>query len=178
MFLVIPSIDLSLIRILAGHFISLTLLPDRLSIFGSMMVIEDNLFEVSSLCFFRMSWLDSNYRNEGKICNKKAPTDQGGDQWRRVQSGQGEWSENPTRRKPYPRGVERFNPAPPICLEYLVEVFAEKYDAWKNKAYCDTYYKCKYIARNEHSEPPVFYLVGSAKSMLIYFGRWAEWRGG
>ena len=34
-----------------------------------------------------------------------------------------------TRRKPYPRGVERFNPAPPICLEYLVEVFAEKYDA-------------------------------------------------
>jgi hypothetical protein len=38
-------------------------------------------------------------------------------------------TEYPTRRTPYHRGVERFNPAPPIFLEDLVEVVAEKYDA-------------------------------------------------
>jgi hypothetical protein len=50
----------------------------------------------------------------------------------------------------------------------LVEAVAEKYD---------TYNKCKYIARKEHNESPIFYLVGSAKPMPVCSGRWATWEG-
>jgi hypothetical protein len=45
MFLVVPFIDLSLMRILAGQFISLTLLNARLSIFGSMVADCDYSFD-------------------------------------------------------------------------------------------------------------------------------------
>jgi len=60
----------------------------------------------------------------------------------------------------------------------LVEAVAEKYDARKDKANCHTYNKCKYIARKEYNEPPIFYLVGSAKPMPLCSGRWTAWRGG
>jgi len=43
-----------------------------------------------------------------------------------------------------------------VCSEDVVEAVAEKYDAWKDKADCHTYNECKYVARKEHSEPPVF----------------------
>ena len=50
----------------------------------------------------------------------------------KVSGGQGEKGKeahsDPTRRTIYHRGVARFNPAPPIFLEDLVEVVAEKYD--------------------------------------------------
>ncbi len=55
----------------------------------------------------------------------------------------------------------------PICSGGLVEAVAEKYNCRKDSADCHTYNKCKYIARKEHSEPPVFYLVGSANPMPI-----------
>ena len=45
MFLVVPSIDLSLNKILAGQFINLTLLNARLSIFGSMAADCDYSFD-------------------------------------------------------------------------------------------------------------------------------------
>ena len=64
-----------------------------------------------------------------------------------------------------------------VCSEDVVEAVAEKYDAWKDKADCHTYNECKYVARKEHSEPPVFYLVGNAKPMPIWSGRWAAWGG-
>jgi len=48
MFLVVPSIDLSLMIIFAGQFINLTLLNARLSIFGSMVEACDYSFDFSS----------------------------------------------------------------------------------------------------------------------------------
>jgi len=60
----------------------------------------------------------------------------------------------------------------------LLKVVAEKYNCRKDKADCHTYDKCKYIARKEHSEPPGFYLVGSAKPMPLSSGRWGAWRVG
>jgi hypothetical protein len=47
----------------------------------------------------------------------------------------------------------------------------------EQKANCHTYNKCKYVARKEHNEPPIFYLVGSAKPMPVCSGRWAAWEG-
>jgi hypothetical protein len=48
----------------------------------------------------------------------------------------------------------------------------------EQKANCHTYNKCKYVARKEHNEPPIFYLVESAKPMPVCSGRWAAWRAG
>jgi hypothetical protein len=48
MFLVVPSIDLSLMIIFAGQFINLTLLNARLSIFGSIVEACDYFFDFSS----------------------------------------------------------------------------------------------------------------------------------
>jgi len=46
MFLVAPSIDLSLMIIFAGQFINFTLLNARLSIFGSMVEACDHSFDI------------------------------------------------------------------------------------------------------------------------------------
>jgi hypothetical protein len=74
---------------------------------------------------------------------------------RRPVRARSEWAggdqQAPTRRTPYHRGVERFNPAPPIFLEDLVEFVAEKYDVWKDKANCHTYNKRKYVASKSNT---------------------------
>ena len=60
----------------------------------------------------------------------------------------------------------------------MVEAVAKKYDDCKDEADCHPSDEGNSIAQKGHVELRFLTWVGSAKSMPIYSGRWAAWRGG